>query len=126
MAHGLEVRVPFLDHRIIEFAFSIPQDMKIKKGETKKILRNILLEKFDKKDIYRPKMGFAIPLVEWLRGPLKEWASDLINQPALNDGLIDIKEVKKIFEEHISEKRNWQNKLWTVLVYIIWKKKYIS
>ena len=125
MAHGLETRVPFLDHRIVEFAFSIPQEMKIKRGLTKKILRNILLEKIDDADINRPKMGFAIPLVEWLRGPLKEWAADLINQSTLNDGLIDVKEVKKLFDEHISEKRNWQNKLWTVLVYIIWKNKYI-
>ena len=59
-----------------------------------------IIEKFDKNDIYRPKMGFAIPLVEWLRGPLKEWASDLINQPALNDGVIDTKEVKKIMNKN--------------------------
>ena len=126
MAHSLEIRVPFLDHRIIEFAFSLPQNMKIKNRQTKKVLRNILLEKIDKKYINRPKMGFAIPLVDWLRGPLKEWAFDLINQPKLNDGIIDTSKVKKIFEEHVTNKRNWQNKIWTILVYIIWRQKYIN
>ena len=71
-------------------------------------------------------MGFAIPLVDWLRGPLKDWAFDLINQPKLNDGIIDTVKVKKIFEEHVTKKRNWQNKIWTILVYIIWKQKYIN
>ena len=70
-------------------------------------------------------MGFAIPLSDWLRSSLKDWAWDLINQRKLNDGLIDVPMVKKIFDEHVTYKRNWQNKIWTILVYIIWKEKYI-
>ena len=88
-------------------------------------LRNILKEEINEKFFDRPKMGFAIPLSDWLRGPLKDWAWDLINQKKLNDGLIDVSMVKHIFNEHISYKRNWQNKIWTILVYIIWKEKYI-
>ena len=68
-------------------------------------------------------MGFAIPLGDWLRGPLKSWAYDLIYH-SVDDGIIDIKRVKKIFNEHIESKRNWQNKIWTILVYINWRQKY--
>jgi len=125
MAHGLEMRVPFLDHRVVEFACNLPENLKIHQGETKKILRNILNEKINRNFFDRPKMGFAVPLSDWLRGPLKDWAWDLINQRKLNDGLINVPLVKKIFHEHVSNKRNWQNKIWTILVYIIWKEKYI-
>jgi len=125
MAHSLEIRVPFLDHRIVEFAYNLPANLKIHQGQTKKILRNILNEKINRKFFDRPKMGFAIPLSDWLRSSLKDWAWDLINQRKLNDGLIDVSMVKKIFDEHVTYKRNWQNKIWTILVYIIWKEKYI-
>ena len=124
MAHSLEVRVPFLDHRVIEYAFKLPTSMKIENNQTKVLLRDILYEKIPKKIINRPKMGFAVPLVDWLRGPLKEWAHDLIYQNETNDGVIDIKAIKKLFDEHISMKRNWQNKIWTILVYLNWKKNY--
>ena len=125
MAHSLEMRVPFLDHRIVEFAYNLPANLKIHQGQTKKILRNILNEKINRKFFDRPKMGFAIPLSDWLRSSLKDWAWDLINQRKLNDGLINVPMVKKIFDEHVTYKRNWQNKIWTILVYIIWKEKYI-
>ena len=124
MAHGLEMRVPLLDHRVVEFAFNLPMNLKIHQGQTKVILRNILKEEINEKFFDRPKMGFAIPLSDWLRGPLKDWAWDLINQKKLNDGLIDVSMVKHIFNEHISYKRNWQNKIWTILVYINWRQKY--
>ena len=123
MAHGLEVRVPFLDHRLIEFAFKLPLKMKIDNNKTKVILRDILRDKIPNKLLNRPKMGFAIPLGDWLRGPLKSWAHDLIYH-SVDDGIIDIKRVKKIFNEHIESKRNWQNKIWTILVYINWRQKY--
>ena len=125
MGMSLESRVPFLDHRIVEFAYNLPANLKIHQGQTKKILRNILNEKINRKFFDRPKMGFAIPLSDWLRSSLKDWAWDLINQRKLNDGLIDVPMVKKIFDEHVTYKRNWQNKIWTILVYIIWKEKYI-
>ena len=72
--------------------------------------------------IERPKQGFGIPLGDWLRGPLKEWAYDLIYNTDYDDGVIDKKSIKKTFNEHIENKRNWQNKIWTVLVYINWRK----
>ena len=125
MAHSLEIRVPFLDHRIVEFAFNLPTNLKIHQGQTKVILRNILKEKINEKFFNRPKMGFAVPLSDWLRGPLKDWAWDLISQKKIDDGLIDVSKVKKIFNEHVTYKRNWQNKIWTILVYIIWKEKYM-
>ena len=122
MAHGLEVRVPFLDHRIVEFAFNLPQEMKIYNNQTKVILREILSKKIPKGLLNRPKMGFSVPLMDWLRGPLKEWAYDLIYNTDYDDGVIDKKSIKKTFNEHIENKRNWQNKIWTVLVYINWRK----
>jgi len=125
MAHSLEMRVPFLDHRIVEFAFNLPTNLKIHQGQTKIILRNILKEKIDEKVFNRPKMGFGVPLADWLRGELKDWAWDLISQKKIEDGILDISEAKKIFNEHVTYKRNWQNKIWTILVYIIWKQKYI-
>ena len=69
-------------------------------------------------------MGFGVPLADWLRGELKDWAWDLISQKKIEDGILDISEAKKIFNEHVTYKRNWQNKIWTILVYIIWKQKF--
>ena len=124
MANSLETRVPFLDHRIIEFAWSLPMEYKIMGGEGKHILREVLYKYVPKVLIERPKMGFGVPIGSWLRGPLREWAEDLLNERSLNeDGLLNVHLVQTRCKEHLSGKRNWQYHLWDVLMFQSWHKQ---
>ena len=121
MATSLETRNPFLDHRIIEFAWKIPQSLKLKDGKTKWILREILNKYVPKNLIERPKMGFAVPIHSWLRGPLREWAEDLLNEKNLRQyGYFNSDLIRKKWKEHLSGKKNWQNHLWNVLMFQSW------
>ena len=123
MSNSLETRVPFLDHRIIEFAWSIPLSQKIKNGQGKWLLRQVLYKYIPKELIERPKMGFAVPIDEWLRGPLKDWAEELLDEKKLiEDGLLNPVSVRQKWIEHISGKRNWQYHLWDVLMFQSWYK----
>ncbi len=121
MANSLETRVPMLDHRIVEFAMSLPLNYKIREGVDKWVLREVLYKHVPKKLIERPKMGFAVPLAEWLRGPLKDWCENLINEKRLNEeGFFNVSIVRKKWKEHLSKKRNWENQLWDVIVFQAW------
>jgi len=121
MANSLETRVPFLDHRIIEFAWSLPMEYKIKGGKGKHLLREVLYKYVSKELIERPKMGFGVPIGSWLRGPLREWAEDLLNERTLNeDGLLNVHLVQTRWKEHLSGKRNWQYHLWDILMFQSW------
>ncbi|MFP5080830.1 asparagine synthase (glutamine-hydrolyzing) [Pedobacter sp. JCM 36344] len=125
MANSLETRVPFLDHRVVEFAWNLPMNLKIKDGKGKWILREVLYRHVPKELIERPKMGFGIPLDNWLRGPLKEWATDLLSEDSLNKHqFLNTQNVQKKLKEHISGKRNWQHLLWDVLMFQSWYNKY--
>lgn len=127
MANSLETRVPFLDHKIVEFAWGLPMPMKIKDGTSKWILREVLYKYVPKQLIERPKMGFAVPLDEWLRGTLKDWACDLLSAPNLDKHqLLNKQEVQRKLNEHISGKRNWQYQLWDILMFQCWYNKYHS
>src|SRR5699024_4102094 len=100
MANSLETRVPFLDHRVVEFAWSLPMDMKIKNGQGKWILRELLYKHVPKSLIERPKMGFGIPLDDWLRGPLREWAFDLLSRENLSrHGFFNVKAIHAKLDE---------------------------
>ncbi|PHR69103.1 MAG: asparagine synthase (glutamine-hydrolyzing) [Lutibacter sp.] len=121
MAVSLETRVPFLDHRVVQHALNLPLNLKIRGGIDKWILREVLYKYVPKKLIERPKMGFAVPLAEWLRGPLRDWAEELLNEKRLtNQGYFNVKIVRNKWEEHISKKRNWQYQLWDVLMFQSW------
>ena len=123
MASSLEVRNPFLDHRIIEYAWKIPQSLKLSEGQSKRILRNSLQIR-SKNLIERPKMGFAIPIDTWLRGSLRDWAESLLNEKSLQEnGYFETKLILNKWEEHLSGKKNWQNQLWSVLMFQSWYKK---
>ncbi len=118
---GLETRVPFLDHRIIEFAWSLPLSMNVHNGQGKRVLRQILYKHVPKNLIERPKMGFGVPLDLWLRGPLRDWAESLLNESRLcREGFFHAAPIRKKWSEHISGNRNWQHHIWCVLMFQAW------
>tara|TARA_Y100001970_G_C14254179_1_gene873953 strand:- start:3529 stop:5490 length:1962 start_codon:yes stop_codon:yes gene_type:complete len=121
MATSLEARVPFLDHRVVELSQRIPLKQKIYEGEGKRILRKILYKYVPKELIERPKQGFGIPLGEWLRGPLKEWAEGLLSEERLErEGFFDAHMVQSRWKEHLSKRRNWEHSLWSILMFQAW------
>jgi asparagine synthase (glutamine-hydrolysing) len=121
MAVGLEARVPLLDHRVVEFAWTLPLRFKIRGSVTKWILREVLYQYVPKKLIDRPKMGFGVPMESWLRGPLREWAEDLLSESSLRrHGLLEVAPIRSKWREHLSGARNWQYLLWDVLVFQDW------
>lgn len=121
MGVSLETRVPFLDHNIIEFASHIPLSMKINNGIGKAVLRDVLYNHVPKELIERPKMGFGIPVSEWLKGPLREWAEELLDESRLtSQGFFYPNVVRKMWTEHLSGSQNWQSQLWAVLMFQAW------
>ena len=121
MAVSLESRVPFLDPDVIKFAASLPLHMKIRNGDNKWILKKILYKYVPKTLLDRPKMGFSVPLDEWLRGPLIDWAEALLESSRLErEGFFNVSTVRQKWEEHKSGSRNWQYQLWNVLMFQLW------
>jgi asparagine synthase (glutamine-hydrolysing) len=121
MAVSLETRIPFLDHRVLEFAWNLPMHLKIRDGQGKWILRQILYKYVPKELIERPKAGFGIPLGTWLRGPLKDWAQSLIEPKRLEaEGYFYPEPISKIWREHLSGQRDWSGRLWTILMFQAW------
>jgi asparagine synthase (glutamine-hydrolysing) len=121
MGVSLETRAPYLDHRVAEFAWRLPLAAKVR-GENGKWLLKQLLYKHVPRDIAdRPKMGFGVPIDQWLRGPLREWASDLLAPDRLRrEGYLRAEVVERHLAEHLSGKRNWQYALWHVLMFQAW------
>jgi len=124
MAVSLEVRPPLLDHRVVEFAWRLPRRLRIHGGESKWLLRRVLNRYVPRELVERPKMGFAIPLANWLRGPLRTWAEDLLDPARLGGGLLDVTAVRNLWAEHISGHSNWAYALWTVLMYEAWRRRW--
>lgn len=121
MAVGLEARVPFLDHRLVEFAWRLPLHHKMRDGRGKWLLRRVL-DRYVPRDVMdRPKRGFVVPLGDWLRGPLREWADALLSPERLRaEGYFDSELVQRRWREHVVGRRNWQYQLWDVLVFQSW------
>jgi len=121
MGVSLEVRVPLLDHRVVEFAWQIPIEMNIMDGKGKWLLRRVL-EKYVPENLFdRPKTGFGIPIGEWLRGGLRDWAEELLSEPRLRrEGFFAPEPVRLKWEEHVSGEQNWQYYLWDILMFQAW------
>ncbi len=121
MAVSLEVRIPFLDPELVAFSWNLPTNMKIRNGQGKWLLRQVLHRYVPKKLVDRPKHGFSVPIEHWLRGPLKEWGENLLNeQRIMRDGFFNPKPIRRMWVEHQTGKKLWHKHLWDILMFQAW------
>jgi asparagine synthase (glutamine-hydrolysing) len=121
MANSLEARAPFLDPELVQFAWRIDPKLKIRNNSSKWILKEVLKKYLPEKIVERPKMGFGIPLGNLLRGPLREWAQNLLSESRIKqDGLFNYEVIHKTWDEHLKGIANWENKIWTILMFQAW------
>lgn len=125
MAVSLESRIPLLDHRIVEFARQLPLSMKVRNGQGKWILRQVLYKYVPKNLIERPKRGFGVPIEHWLRDQLRDWGESLLNEKRIReDGFFNSEQIQSKWQEHVSGKRNWHYLLWDILMFQAWHDEY--
>jgi len=123
MAVSLETRLPLLSHEVVDLSWRIPTSMKSRNGVSKWALREVLYRYVPQEMIDRPKMGFSVPVAKWLRSDLKVWAEDLLNSLDAGDGMLQKAVILKIWDEHISGKRDHSHSLWAVLMFISWSQR---
>ena len=124
MGTSLETRTPFLDHRVIDLAWKLPLNMKIRNTEKKWCLKELLYKRVPKELIERPKMGFSVPIGDWLRGPLRDWAEHLLDEKKMKEsGYFNTSEIQQKWHQHISKEYNWQHHLWDIIIFESWRKE---
>jgi asparagine synthase (glutamine-hydrolysing) len=127
MAVSLEVRVPLLDHRVIEHCWRLPRSMLVRRGTGKWILRRVLERHVPPAMFERQKMGFAVPVGEWIKGPLAGWAQDLLSEREIaNTGILDVAAVRHRLADHLAGRRDWTTALWTALMLQAWHRRWIQ
>ncbi len=125
MGVSLETRTPFLDPGVLAVSARVPQSLKIWEGKGKWILRQILYRHIPPELIERPKAGFGIPVGDWLRGPLRPWAEDLLSEAALGrDDYLDPAPIRRAWAEHLSGRRDWTHRLWIILMFMAWRERW--
>lgn len=124
MSVGLESRAPMLDHRLVEFAWRLPRDMLVRDGQGKRILRQVLDRYVPRELVDRPKAGFGIPVAQWLRHDLLEWAEHLLDEQTIRkQGFLDPLPVRRMWEQHLSGQHDRHVQLWNVLMFQAWLEK---
>ena len=127
MAVSLEARVPLLDHRIAEFAYGLPLNLRYRHGIRKYLLKKVLYKYLPAKFFRRPKQGFGIPLDQWLRGGVKPYIDEYLNAGRIKkEGLFNSKFTEELIKKHLSGKYNYQYPIWTLLQFQLWKEKYLT
>jgi asparagine synthase (glutamine-hydrolysing) len=121
MAHSLETRAPLLDHRLVELAWRIPATLQTSNDSGKRLFKNIAHQYLPEHLMNRPKVGFGVPLDDWLRGPLRPWAEELLSKPRLvQEGFLAPDLIQAKWQEHQQGSRNWQYQLWDILMFQAW------
>ena len=125
MAVSLEARVPMLDHRVVELAWSLPPTMKMHRGGGKWLLRQLLDRHVPRELVDRPKKGFGVPIGAWLRDSWRDWAEDLLSPDKLEAGGLDPNVVRRAWARHSNGEGGEQHRLWTVLMFQMWRERWM-
>lgn len=127
MANSLEARSPFLDHNVIEFAASLPENLKMQRLQTKSLLKKVAARLVPREVVYRRKMGFGVPIGKWFRGEMKDFVKDvLLSEKSLKRGVVKPEMLQRLVNEHISARRDLAFQLWTLLMLELWFQKFID